>query len=212
MEPENFAEEGAVVPRAKVLEVKDIHDGGDFVKVTYDGFTGWLKWATLKEVAQDAEEERREAENRARTAQIKQRREELRQQGFGLMLSSVGHSVNSADGISVGVFARNIDEERTIKYITFTVQLFNPVGDLVYGESGTPSETTLRGVGPIKPGGRIMYKFDNTWYSPTGDCVEIHRIHVEYMNGSGFTYVNDLEPISRHSAQRVNLAGECQDV
>jgi len=152
---------------------------------------------------------------RARRDSLRKRetakRESLRSQGFGIMLSRVSRGINSADGITVYVIGENIAQRNTIKYVTFTFQLFNPVGDPVSGRIRTPSQTEVRGVGPIEPGDSFSYGFENLWYSSSGDCVELHRILVEHMDGSTFTYVNDLEPVSQYSEQPINLRGDCRE-
>jgi hypothetical protein len=234
MEPEgyNAGSRGAAVPENTLLYVEETAEGGDFVRVTYNGSSGWLRWVTLrgiekvrakrardKRIRQQREEQRRRKaafrdsirrKVRAMQEEEAQKRAALREEGFGIMLSSMSRRINSADGIAVYIAGENIEQEKTIKYVTFTLQLFNPVGDAARGRIRTPSRTTLRGIGPIAPGEPFRYEFDSVWYSAAGDCVELLRVHVEHVDGSTFTYVNDLKPVTRHSQRGVNLRGDCQ--
>lgn len=202
------------VPRNTLLYVEETAEGGDFVRFTHDGFSGWLRWATLRsmeEVRKRREQEARvQEELRQRRARAAARFQALRDQGLGLLISTLSEGKDSADGITVYVAGRNIEQEKTIKYITFAFRLFNRVGDPARGRIRTPSGTTIRGVGPIAPGDSFGYTFDNVWYSSTGDCVELRLVHVEYVDGSTSTYANRLEPITQYSQRGVNLEGDCQ--
>lgn len=217
-EPEGFASRGQLVPKGQTFVVQEIAKEGDYVLVEYKGETGWLWWISVQDIAtvRAEEKERRDRirTERARRDSLRKRetakRDSLRVRGFGIMLFRLSRGINSVGGITVYIAGENIEKKKTIKYITFTFQLFNPVGDPVEGRIRTPSRTSVRGVGPIKPGDTFGYSFENVWYSRSGDCVELHRIRVEHMDGSTFTYVSDLKPVSRFSEQSINLRGDCK--
>ena len=100
--------------------------------------------------------------------------------------------------------------DKTIKYITFEMSAFNGVGDPARGEHSGVSSLRRKGVGPIVPGEVAEYNFDNRlFYNGTTSCLELRRIVVEHMDGSTFTYVNDLKHI-RLEGYNIPLRGECR--
>jgi len=210
-------------PKGTVFIVEDLNGNQDFLKVTYDGFTGWVRMSNvnnperqrkLKRLEQLRKEQEREERERRRKKREREEGErqsyiaDLCDRGFELMLSRISHSMNSADGVTVRIGFENISQDRTIKYITFSIVGYNPVGDPVVGNHSRRSKETVKGVGPIEPGEGAAYSFDNVWYAGTLTCIELHRTVVEYMDGSSFTYIRDLGPISER-AIGVNLRGEC---
>lgn len=135
--------------------------------------------------------------------------ERMRDEGYSLVLEGHYLDRNSADGVSVALDLRNISKEKVIKYADIEWQLFNSVGDPVKGEHGTPSVTTTRFVGPLSQGETASVEFENVWYNSVGSCAVVRRIDVEHVDGSTFTYINDLQDISKR-AGFVNLRGECR--
>lgn len=210
-------------PEGTVFIVEDLNGNQDFLKVTYDGFSGWVRMSNvisperqrklkrLEQLEKEQQEEERERRRKEREHRERERQSYiggLRDMGFELILTRISYSMNSADGVTVRFGLENISQDRTIKYISFSIQGFNPVGDPVKGDHSRRSVETVRGVGPIEPGENAAYSFENVWYAGTLSCVELHRTVVEYMDGSSFTYVRDLKPISEW-ARGVNLRGEC---
>jgi len=172
--------------------------------IALDDTDGLMSSGQLAKQQRQREAEREAAErNRAYEAR-------LREQGFGLKLIGIGHSTNSAGGVSVGVTFKNITESKRIKYISLSIMPFNGVGDVVRGRMQGQSLDTVRGIGPIEPQRRASYDFDNVWYNPVVDCIEVRKIVVEYMDGSSFTYVNDLREIDEY-ADGFHFRGDCQN-
>ena len=90
---------------SNVFVVEAVSDDNDFLQVTHEGTTGWIrtsKVSSLKSIRakEDAsrERERKEAEQQKR--ERREREEYLqsfRDQGYGILLSSLVHQTNSAD-------------------------------------------------------------------------------------------------------------------
>lgn len=175
--------------------------GGTHYKISHDGREGWVSQrATLSEEV--VEQNRRLRRERANYVA------KLQERGYTLFLLEQDLSVNSADGISVEIRLANISESKTIKYARIQWKLYNPVGDPIAGGNGTPSLATTEFVGPLKPGKTGEVEFENVWYSSVGRCATIQQIEVEHIDGSTFTYINDLEEIDEY-AEGVRLEGDC---
>ena len=78
-------------------------------------------------------------------------------------------------GVRVNVYNPT---KKKIKYIWFTLQAKNPVGD----KYGGPK--TLRAVGPIEPDAGGGYVFDYVWMSDMVETANFIQIKVQYMDGS----------------------------
>ena len=220
--------------------VSEYRDGYYKIRVASD--TGWVnddavdanraaiqikKDFERERAARQAEREHERARHQARQDSIeaariaaerrakRRRLEALRRKGYSIMLHGMDLDVNSADGATPRISFSNISTDKTVKYIWFTFRPFNPVGDPVTGRLRGMSTRKMKGVGPIPPGERASFEFDNAWYSATASCVEVHRIRVEHMDGSSFTYVNDLKDIASDESDNlffspVSLRGDCQ--
>lgn len=95
---------------------------------------------------------------------------------------------NSAGGVSVYINTIN-DDNKTIKYIRFTVTPYNAVGDVTHSSIGFKSTTTLRVVGPIKPGESSGWSlWENVWYDANVSTVVLSSAEVEYMDGAKTTF------------------------
>ena len=218
--PDFYSKTDSLIAIKKGMK-KVIHQiSSNYIKVDIDGKTGWLhqiyitNWRVIKENLQrekEREELRRMSLQREREEEerIEKHNQFLRDKGYGLKLNKMSFSINSADGISPLIVVENIDVKKIIKYIKFTLTPFNTVGDITEGRINNKSTIEVRGVGPIKPGDQATYTFDNLWYNGTIGCIETYKIEVEYMDGSFFTYLNDLEDI-RKEAKNVNLRGDCR--
>lgn len=91
---------------------------------------------------------------------------------------------NSAGGIDVDIDAVNVGE-RTIKYIVYTVELFNAVGDVVKDEITDRSTARLRDTGPYRPGDGAQWgSWPTVFYNYSGRCVEITSVEVTYADDS----------------------------
>jgi len=199
-----------VFSRVDTLKVLTVNDY--YYEVTKDDTTGWLFASYFTSLTKKRRQERLAAQAAAREQrkirEEKEYEQSLRDQRFGLKLLSMYHDKNSADGVSVFFRIKNVDSERVMKYITFAVRPYNPVGDPVTGSARGRSLEKVRAVGPVRPGETGSWTFDNVWYAPSASCVEIKRITVEYVDGSSFTYVNDLTKIDKYGSG-VRLNGEC---
>jgi len=214
-----FVQDATVRERASVLSdekfslergdnvvVRDVED--NYYKISKGGRRGWL---SHRAVMTD-EELKKYRQERARKRKKKRERRKylqgLREEGYSIMLWSQSLSVNSADGVSLRLRLQNISESKTVKYATIEWRLFNTVGDPTAGQNGTPSRTSTKFVGPLKPGEAGGVEFENVWYSSVGRCAEIRRIEVEHVDGSSFVYVNDLRDLVKY-AEGIRLRGDC---
>jgi len=126
-----------------------------------------------------------------------------------LFVKSFSWTRNSANGIGP-VFTFSNLSEKTIKYIWFQIQAFNSVGDPAFVETGGNSVQNGRLVGPILAGRDGTYSFedDPMFYSRTMTCLELHRLQIEYTDGSTYTMVTDLEN-ARADSNTVKIKGDC---
>lgn len=74
--------------------------------------------------------------------------------------------------------------KKTIKYIWFTVQAYNPVKDRVGGLR------TLKGVGPIEPDSSGSYRFEYVWFTDLAQNAVIKQIKLQFMDGTLKTLTN----------------------
>lgn len=197
-----FANESFTLPRGAKVRIEEV--GGRYFRLSSGDREGWMhKMHILEGVdLKRYREEQRQAREKHKHLQ------RLRERGMAILLEGQRFSVNSANGITVTLRLRNISEERTVKYARIRWKLHNSVGDPVSGEHGTPPEVTTKFVGPLEPGETATVQFDNLWYNAVGACAEIRRIDVERIDGSSFTYINDLREITEY-AQSVRLKGGC---
>lgn len=181
---------------------------GSYARVSYNEEKGWLAEDYLL-----TEQEMKEYERKL-DAQLKESRrkekylQSLRQKGYTIMMTRQTFRKNSADGISMVLGMVNISQSKTVKYARITWKLYNSVGDPTLGENSGRATAQTRLVGPLKPGESGYTEFKNVWYSPVGTCAEIRGIHVEHIDGSSFTYIDDLKDIAK-KAESVRLMGDC---
>jgi len=197
-----YADEVASLSEGEVVAVIDT--ATYYVKVKIDTLNGWVHRSDgilLSEKRADQKAEERQRERARKTKQ------ELLEKGYTLILAGQTFNRDSAGGIDIGLGLLNISKSKTIKYATATWQLFNPVGDPV--EKGLESSISqTRFVGPLEPGEGGRSVFENVWHSDVGTCAELKRLKVEHIDGSSFTYVNDLKDISQ-LAETVRLEDDC---
>lgn len=91
--------------------------------------------------------------------------------------------VNSAGGADVWLMFRNISG-KTIKYIHFTVQIYNAVGDVVYGSISGNSTRRLNYTGPLKTDRTENAYWDAVLYNNSTDCITIKHVKITFMDGS----------------------------
>jgi hypothetical protein len=191
-----------------------IDHNGVYFKVRHDGRVGWVsdnyvsESPSAKAMMREAER-KREAEEAAEVTEEERRLEDLRAQGYGIELNDFDFRTNSAGGVSPIVRLTNIDQSSALKYVWFTLRPYNGVGDPVKGRTRNRDTRTMRATGPVYPGDQDRMGFKNAWYNGRIECIEIRKIRVLRMDGSQFTYVNDLADISTH-AEDINLRGDCQ--
>ena len=68
--------------------------------------------------------------------------------------------------------------KKTVKYIWFTIQGYNPVDDPV----GSPA--TLKAVGPLEPDSAGTYRFEYTWMTDLVETAKFRQIRIQYMDGT----------------------------
>jgi len=103
-------------------------------------------------------------------------------------------SPNSAGGIDVDVDAVNVSD-RTIKYIRYTVELYNAVGDVVADEITGSSTRRLLDTGPYRPGDSAAWgSWPTVFYNYAGRCVIVLSMSVTFADDSTVTIQGaDLE-------------------
>jgi len=108
-------------------------------------------------------------------------------------------NINSASGVNFKIELIYIDKSKTIKYIYFTVLPYNAVGDIVTCNIDEHSTFTGKVTGPIDAEENIKYyEWENAWYNNTVQCIKITKVKIIYLDGSSYTYVNELPKILNH--------------
>lgn len=204
-EPDYFGDDKFTVSKWDTLEVTGRED--KYIQVRKEGQRGWVERRSIftEEELREARQEREAARRRERERQ--KYLKELRSNGYTVILAGQTFDRDSAGGIDVGLSLVNISESKTVKYATATWELYNPVGDPVGKGLNSPTAQT-RFVGPLEPGKAGQSTFDNVWRSDVGSCAELKKLVVEHIDGSSFTYVNDLREIAKLS-ETVRLDGDC---
>ena len=101
--------------------------------------------------------------------------------------------INSADGVDFMISGQYLKRDKTIKYLYFTVVPYNAVGDRVQCNLRGNSEFTGKITGPIKASyDNQEWYWETAWYNSTVVCLKLVKVEVEYMDGSSYTYVNEL--------------------
>ncbi len=103
------------------------------------------------------------------------------------------------DAVDFEVDWKYINDKKVVKYIYFTVVPYNSVGDIQTCRISGDSEFTGRVTGPIErgyngwPGSGEHWPFP--WMNNTITCIELTKVKVVYMDGSQYTYINELPKI-----------------
>ncbi len=140
--------------------------------------------------------------------EVLEARRKLVARGVFLIVTQIKHRVNSAGGVEPIIDFQNLIAKR-IKYSTFFMTAYNPVGDPV----GAEYELNLKLIGPIAEGASAHYDFasDPPFYNGITHCLELLKVEVEYMDGTFYTMLNDLIT-TRLKRSSYNTKGECQNI
>ena len=92
---------------------------------------------------------------------------------------------NSADGVFLHWAAKNVTN-KTIKYITFTIEFYNAVDDLTVEEHTNKTSKTIRVTGPIEPQ-NALYIRGIVGYSVDCQSIKITDINIDYMDGTTYS-------------------------
>ena len=104
-------------------------------------------------------------------------------------------SINSVGGVDLSISWKYLNKSKDIKYIYFDMLPYNTVGDPVKGKYDNGVKTG-KITGPISSSNKkIISKWSTFWYNSTICCFKITKVKVEYMDGSKYTYVNELPKI-----------------
>ena len=114
--------------------------------------------------------------------------------GLAILDWSIYDESEYTEGTSVRFTVYN-PTNKIIKYISFTVIGFNPVGDKVVDIFKRTANITVKGIGPIEPGENAEYSFDYVWHTDIVENANIASIKVQYMDGSIKTIKNPKEII-----------------
>ena len=166
-----------------------------------------------KEADEKAEEEKRLAEQRLADQEREARENEewqaaLPQQGIPAYIKSLTYNVNSAGGVEPTILVKNLSDQR-IKYTTVEIAPFNSVGDPAVDTVNGTRTLSVRLVGPIHPEEVGDYSFGNNppYYSNVATCFELHRLTIEFFDGTQYVAVVDLAASRWRDAYKI--AGEC---
>ena len=120
-------------------------------------------------------------------------------------------SPNSAGGLSYKFNIKN-NTDKTIKYVTITVSVYNSVSDKVSDSISGKSLFSLKLTGPLNA--YSTYEdviFENFMYNSTGKSARIESVTVEYMDGTeedvSLSEMFDEAIDIYHSEMEKNMAG-----
>jgi len=106
------------------------------------------------------------------------------------------YGINSSDGVKFRIESGYFDKSKDIKYLNFTVLPYNSVGDIQTCEISGHSYFEGQITGPISAEDIINeYYWYCAWYNNTISCLKITKVNVVYMDGSSYTYINELPKI-----------------
>ena len=85
----------------------------------------------------------------------------------------------------------------TIKYMHFTVAPYDEKGRQLKCTAGGHSDYTFEIMGPFRKS-KVSndVSWDQIWKNQDIACVQLAKLEVEYVNGTTYTYVNELDKIS----------------
>lgn len=99
-----------------------------------------------------------------------------------------GNPTGQAKMDSVGGIDVNIEEKyigtKTVKYYTYTVSLYNDVGDPVKDEIKGRNEIVVKVTGPLYPDEELLIFGNPLCYASTCGEIHIDEMEFEYMDGT----------------------------
>lgn len=108
--------------------------------------------------------------------------------------------INSVGGVDMRIQWKNTSS-KTIKYIQFTAEPYNAVGDRVPCKIRGYGEFIGKCTGPFEPGYTSWWYWDDTyyggslwsncWYNNTVKTIRITQINIEYMDGTSEIIPNE---------------------
>lgn len=131
------------------------------------------------------EEEKRIAAEREKKKQEKEKSQRDKARSIIRVSRVYPSKPNSAGGVDAHVVWQNTSN-KTIKYVSFELEPYNAVGDVVECTIRGRSASRGRVTGPIKPGqwyGENRY-WECAWYNSTICKVKLISVEIEYMDGS----------------------------
>lgn len=84
--------------------------------------------------------------------------------------------------------------KKTIKYVTFGVVGLNAVNDPVRDRLRGGTVVSLRGIGPVEPGGTGSWSKDYMWMTDVVESYRLAEIRLEYTDGTSKT-LKDVEKL-----------------
>lgn len=104
--------------------------------------------------------------------------------------------INSASGVDFSLDWAFLDKGKTVKYLYISVLPYNSVGDQQRCNIGGYSLFEGKITGPISAETSLRQStWKNAWYNNTIACLSIVKVKVEYMDGTSYTYINELPKI-----------------
>jgi len=109
----------------------------------------------------------------------------LSQDSYVYSVKNFASYYNSADGLYLAWGATN-NSSKAIKYLTFTAEFYNSVGDPAKDSITGKTSKTIRLIGPIEAGESFYYR-KIIGYSTSCSSIKITGITIEYMDGTKIT-------------------------
>ena len=100
-------------------------------------------------------------------------------------IKNVASYYNSANGLYLAWGATN-NSSKTIKYLTFTAEFYNAVGDPARDSITGKTYKTIQSIGPINSGESFYFR-KIIGYSTSCSSIKITNITIEYMDGTKIT-------------------------
>ena len=101
-------------------------------------------------------------------------------------------SVNMVGGINVDLALRN-KYAKIIKYITFEVEFYNAVGDVIRNQIGNYDSAKLEYTGPCNPNQTDEAHWEACFYNSTfSNVLHFREITIEYMDGTKITIPSEF--------------------
>ena len=129
--------------------------------------------------------------------------QQAKSEGKKIYIKGIGvDDINSAGGVDFFIDWGYFDYSKDIKYISFTVVAYNNVADIQKCSIGGHSRFTGKATGPISASDEfnpsnsgVPFKWGTAWYNNSITCIKLTKVVVNYMDGSSYTYVNELPKI-----------------